>query len=63
MATLNVKELSSYGIGDAGQALLGTMISFYQLYYLTDVVKLPIGSIAGLFVLTKIIDCLSFPAL
>jgi len=61
MKKLKLKELVGYGIGDAGQALMGTLIGFYQLYYFTDILKLPLPSIAGLFLLTKILDSMSFP--
>ncbi|CAL1693065.1 Isoprimeverose transporter (plasmid) [Brevundimonas subvibrioides] len=61
MKALKLKELVSYGVGDAGQALIGTLIGFYQLYYFTDILRLPLGSIAGLFMLTKILDSASFP--
>lgn len=58
---LNTKHLLGYGIADAGQALIGTLIGFYQLYFLTDVIRLPLGKVAGLFFLTKILDTVTFP--
>lgn len=61
MKRVRTKELLAYGVGDSGQAMMGTLIGFYQLYYFTDVMRLPMASIAGLFLLTKIIDSLSFP--
>ncbi|MGN6423146.1 MAG: MFS transporter [Asticcacaulis sp.] len=61
MRSLKLKELLGYGVGDAGQALMGTLIGFYQLYYFTDILRLPLPSVAGLFLLTKILDSASFP--
>lgn len=61
MKKVGTKELLAYGVGDSGQAMMGTLIGFYQLYYFTDIMRLPIPSIAGLFFLTKLIDSACFP--
>lgn len=58
---LNSRQLLGYGIADAGQALIGTLIGFYQLYFFTDVMRLPLGSVAGLFLMTKVLDSVSYP--
>lgn len=55
------KELIGYGVADAGQALIGTLIGFYQLYFFTDVMLIPAASLAGVFLVTKILDSVSFP--
>lgn len=55
------RQLLGYGIADAGQALIGTLIGFYQLYFFTDVMRLPLASVTGLFLLTKVLDSVSFP--
>ena len=60
-AYLTDREVFCYGIGDAGQAIMGTLISFYQLFYFTDVMRLSLPSVAGLFLLTKFIDTISYP--
>ena len=58
---LNTRQLLGYGVADAGQALVGTLIGFYQLYFFTDVMHLPLASVAGLFLLTKVLDTASYP--
>lgn len=58
---LKFRQLLGYGVADAGQALFGTLVGFYQLYFFTDVMRLPLGSVAGLFLLTKILDSVSYP--
>lgn len=58
---LKSRQLLGYGIADAGQALIGTLVGFYQLYFFTDVMRLPLVSITGLFLLTKVLDSISYP--
>jgi GPH family glycoside/pentoside/hexuronide:cation symporter len=58
---LKSRQLLGYGVADAGQALIGTLVGFYQLYFFTDVMRLPLGSITGLFLLTKVLDSISYP--
>lgn len=58
---LKTRQLLGYGVADAGQALIGTLIGFYQLYFFTDVMRLPLSSIAGLFLMTKVLDSISYP--
>lgn len=58
---LNTRQLLGYGVADAGQALVGTLIGFYQLYFFTDVMHLPLASVASLFLLTKVLDTASYP--
>jgi GPH family glycoside/pentoside/hexuronide:cation symporter len=58
---LKTRELAGYGVADAGQAMIGTLIGFYQLYFFTDVMRLPLASVAALFLLTKIVDSASYP--
>ena len=55
------RQLFGYGIADAGQALIGTLIGFYQLYFFTDVMRLPLASVTGLFLMTKVLDSMSYP--
>lgn len=59
--TLKPKALLGYGIADAGQALVGTLIGFYQMYFFTDVMRLPLQNVATLFLMTKILDMVCFP--
>ena len=59
--TLKSRALLGYGTADAGQALIGTLIGFYQMYFLTDVLRVPLPYVARLFLLTKILDMLCFP--
>jgi glycoside/pentoside/hexuronide:cation symporter, GPH family len=59
--TLKPRALLGYGTADAGQALIGTLIGFYQMYFLTDVLRVPLPYVARLFLLTKILDMLCFP--
>jgi GPH family glycoside/pentoside/hexuronide:cation symporter len=58
---LKFRQLLGYGVADAGQALFGTLVGFYQLYFFTDVMHLPLTSVAGLFLLTKVIDTVCYP--
>lgn len=58
---LKFRQLLGYGIADAGQALFGTLVGFYQLYFFTDVMRLPLTSVAGLFLLTKVLDTVCYP--
>jgi GPH family glycoside/pentoside/hexuronide:cation symporter len=58
---LKSRQLLGYGIADAGQALIGTLIGFYQLYFFTDVMRLPLASVTGLFLMTKVLDSISYP--
>jgi GPH family glycoside/pentoside/hexuronide:cation symporter len=58
---LKSKELLGYGIADAGQALINTLIGFYQMYFFTDVMRLPMHYVVQLFLLTKILDSVCFP--
>ena len=60
-APLKSGALLGYGIADAGQALIGTLISFYQMYFFTDVMRLPLHYVVKLFLLTKILDIVCFP--
>lgn len=58
---LKSKAILGYGIADAGQALIGTLIGFYQMYFFTDVMRLPLHYVVKLFLVTKILDSLCFP--
>ncbi len=58
---LKARHLLGYGVADAGQALIGTLVGFYQLYFFTDVMRLPLASVAGLFLMTKVLDSVSYP--
>jgi glycoside/pentoside/hexuronide:cation symporter, GPH family len=58
---LKPKTLLGYGVADAGQALVGTLIGFYQMYFFTDVMRLPLHNVATLFLMTKILDMVCFP--
>ena len=58
---LSHKEVIGYGLGDGGQALIGTLIGFYQLYFFTDVIRLPLPTIATIFLATKLLDSAIFP--
>jgi glycoside/pentoside/hexuronide:cation symporter, GPH family len=61
MKPIGRTEIVGYGVADAGQALIGTLIGYFQLYYFTDVMLLPARAVAGLYLVTKILDSLSFP--
>ena len=60
---LSLIQKLSYGVGDLGANLVFNMVSFYLLYYLTDVALLT-ASLAGLVLtLVRVIDAFTDPAI
>ncbi len=60
---LKLSTKISYGVGDMGANLLFNTVSFYLLYYLTDIALLS-ASLAGLiFTLVRIVDASVDPAI
>ncbi|WP_039915384.1 MFS transporter [Cellvibrio mixtus] len=58
---LKKTEIVAYGAGDAAFALIGTLLGFYQLYFLTDVFGIAPASIAIIMLVIKIWDTVNHP--
>lgn len=61
MSSLSQKTRIGFGIGDLGGNLFFTIIGFYLLYYLTDVVQLPAALAGTVLMIGKIWDAVTDP--
>jgi GPH family glycoside/pentoside/hexuronide:cation symporter len=61
VAKLSLRVKLGFGVGDLGGNMYFTLIGFYLMYYLTDVVRLPAGLAGIAFMIGKIWDAVTDP--
>jgi hypothetical protein len=56
----------TFGLGTIGRDMVYSLVSMYLIFYLTDVIKLPTGSmwwVAGIILIARIYDALNDPVM
>ena len=63
LSRLSIGEKIGYAIGDAGFNFYWIIIGSYLLYFYTDIFKIPAAAAGTMFLITKIIDACTDPAM
>ena len=66
MHTTSKRNRLTFGIGTIGRDMVYSLISMYLIFYLTDVIKLPTGSmwwVAGIILIARIFDAFNDPVM
>ena len=60
---LSLKEKIGYGMGDAGSGMIWSVLALYLTWFYTDVYGLDAGLVGTLFLVVRVFDAFSDPAM